>query len=913
MHDNNQVLRRAVRLAVGAAVVAPIVATQSPQAMAAVTGEYEVLGSHIPQTTLEGPSPVIVIDRAQLDKSGFSTVADILEKLPINGGTSLDEGFTNSFAPGTSSLDLRGLGRTATLVLLNGRRVANYGFAQNITESFVDLDSIPLAAVEQVQILKDGASAIYGADAVAGVVNIILRRNYEGAELSLNYGDTQDGGGAETSFSAVTGKNFGKTNATFVFDYFQRDKLYLSQRDFSRSSNHDKDAVYPGKIPTSTPDGFQFSSFYGNPGTAFTSNGFEPDPACGKVIPPSTYGPTGDTGSQGEIRPNVPGLGVCRFDYSVYITAVPKTERYGTYLQLEHEFTPNVRGWIEAGYQDNTSNQDSAPTPLVGGVATGTHIVPASNPSNPFGEDVYLFMRLTDAGPRLTEVRSKTTRVVAGLQGVFGQYDWETAYSYNKNDSYNDSSNYMSSAKIQQALNDGSLLVFGGVTNSPDVINGLYIDTYRDGQSKLEIWDGKITGPAWGWSLPGGPVNFAVGAEFRTEDAEDRPDPFTLNNDVEASGGTQSQGSRDVYAGYVEVQLPVTNDLEVQLAGRYEKTKSSSDLFPGSDADFSSTDPKIAFKYTLSDKVILRGSYSTAFRAPSLAENYLGNSVSFFNLTDTERCNITGLDQDCGGSQYQATFGGNPELDPEEADVYNVGLALQPNDELSIVVDYWSYDHTNLITSDTQYTLTTFGSDPSRVQRNAPTAADIAAYGPNIPGFVTNINDTFFNLARQRARGLDLDVRYETDTWYWGVSATRPTEFKRASFETDPLESILGTRSGDYPYPKLKARLWAGYNWADWIGEVSFRYESSVEDSTTDPNGDIAYIPALQEIDAFVRYDGLKNLSLTFGCTNCTNEPPPFTYDEFEGYQVGYSDPRGAFWYLRAKYDLGSAVRSRGK
>jgi outer membrane receptor protein involved in Fe transport len=913
MNNENQILRRAVRLAVGAAVVAPIVATQSPQAVAAVTGEFEVLGTHIPRTTLEGPSPVIVIDRAQLDKSGFNTVADILERLPINSGTTLDEGFTNSFAPGTSSLDLRGLGRTATLVLLNGRRVANYGFAQNITETFVDLNSIPLAAVEQIQILKDGASAIYGADAVAGVVNIILRRNYEGAEMALSYGDTQDGGGAETAFSFVSGKSFGKTNATFVFDYFKRDPLYLSERDFSRSANHDKDAVYPGMIPTSTPDGFQFSSFFGNPGTAFTSAGFVPDPACGLVQPPSTFGPTGDSGSQGEIRPNEPGFGICRYDYAVHISASPETERYGFYGQLEHEFTPNLKGWMELGYQDNNSFQEAAPTPVVGGVATGTHTVPASNPSNPFGEDVYLFYRLTDAGPRTNDVTSETTRFVGGLQGVVGQYDWEAAYLYTKNDNEDNQGNYMSSARIQQALNDGSLLVFGGATNDPAVINSLYIDTFRLSESELQIWDGKISGPAWGWSLPGGPVNFALGAEIRTEEAKDTPDSFTLNNDVEASGGTQSQGERDVFATYVEFQLPVTDRLELQLAGRYESTETASELFPDSKGDFSSTDPKLALRYQVNDQVVFRGSYSTAFRAPSLAESFLGNSVSFQNLTDTERCNITGLDQDCGGSQYQVTFGGNPDLVPEEADVYNFGLAFQPNDELSLVVDYWSYDHTGLITNDTQFTLTEFGRDQTRVQRKAPTAAEVALFGPDIPGDVTNINDSFFNLSRQRARGVDLDVRYDTDTWYWGMAAQRTTEFKQATFEEDPLESVLGIRAGDYSRPEWISNTWFGYTWADWTGEIMFRYKSSVEDSTTDPDDNVAFIPALKEFDAFIRYDGLKNMSVTFGCTNCSNEPPPFTYDEFEGYAVGYSDPRGAFWYLRLKYDLGSAMRARAR
>jgi len=181
MNSENVVLRTAVRAAIGAAFIAPLVVTPA----FAVTGVTDVTGTHIKRTDIEGPSPIVVLDRETLEGSGFATVADILKDIPYNGGNSLNEGFTNSFAPGAAGIDLRGLGQNRTLVLLNGRRVAGYGFAQNLTESFVDINSIPISAVERIDILKDGASAIYGADAVAGVVNVILRKNYQGAEIQL--------------------------------------------------------------------------------------------------------------------------------------------------------------------------------------------------------------------------------------------------------------------------------------------------------------------------------------------------------------------------------------------------------------------------------------------------------------------------------------------------------------------------------------------------------------------------------------------------------------------------------------------------------------------------------------------------------------------------------------------------------
>jgi len=885
MKNENQTLRRAVHLALGAAVMAPLVADQG--VAYAASGTIETVGSRIGRSSIEGPNPVVLIERADIERTGLNTVADVLKRMPINGGNSLDETFTNSFAPGAASIDLRGLGRNRTLVLLNGRRVANYGFAQNITEGFVDVNSIPLAAVERIEVLKDGASAIYGADAVAGVVNIVMRKNYEGVEVNAGYGDSQDGGAAETNLSMVAGKNFGKATATFVLDYFHRDDLLLADRKFSESADHGR---------TRNGDGFNFNSSYGNPGSALGSFGFQPDPACGSQ-PPSTFGPTGLPGTYGQVRG-----GRCRFDYNVFITAIPEVERLGSYLQSEIQLSPTTTGWIELGYQDNDNKAQAAPTPV-----TSTPIVAANNPYNPFGEDVYWFYRLTDAGPRKSDVKSKTYRFLGGLKGSAGQYDWETAYLYTKNKTTDYQKNYLSSAAIAAGINDYSLIPFGGVTQSPAAINKLYINTDRKSESELWLVDGKITGPAWGWKMPGGPVNFALGAEFRHEKGTDTPDIYTLNNDVEASGGTASQGERDVKSVYGELQLPVTENLEVLAALRYEDSSSKSDTFT-SKGNFSSTDPKVSFRYMVNDALSFRGSWGTAFRAPSLVEQFLGNTVSFVNATDTVRCNVTGSDQDCGTSQYQETFGGNPDLKPEEAESWNLGMVMQFTPKLSGTVDWWRIDHKDLISSDVQNLLDTKGNDPAYVQRRPATPADMAA---GIPGEITNINDAFFNLSKQKVSGLDVDVRYDSDTWYYGVAATRWLKFDRASLSTDPLESVLGTRAGDVSYPEWRANAWVGRRWTDWEGEVGFRWESQVLDSTTDPQGNDHFIDALKVFDAQLSYTGFKNMKITVGCDNCSNEDPPFSYDEIEGFEVGRANPRGAFWYGRVSFDLGAAMAKR--
>ncbi|HBE93059.1 MAG TPA: hypothetical protein DDW55_11220 [Gammaproteobacteria bacterium] len=882
MNNDNPVLRKAVRVAVGAAFIAPIVATQP--SMAQVTGETYVTGTHIKRTDIEGPSPIISLDREVLEGSGFNTVADILHDLPAMGGNALNEGFTNSFAPGASGLDLRGLGGNATLVLLNGRRTSNYGFAQNITASFVDINSIPIAAVERIDILKDGASAIYGADAVAGVVNIILRKNFEGAEIGLGYGDTQDGGAEEGTFSLVAGKDFGKTNATFILDFFDRGMMYLTERDFSQTADQTANPA--------TPEGFSFTSSFGNPGSAIlleSTGDLVPDPACG-VQPPSTFGPTGAPGTTGEVRG-----GRCRFDYSAFITAIPETRRAGFIMDLEHEFTPSMTGFLELGYQSNSTYQEAAPTPLVTASSFeffGDYpVVPGSHPNNPYGEDVALFYRATDAGPRTQDISSDTSRFLAGLRGSASVYDWEVGLLYSQNKTDQDEENYLGGAQVQNALNNGTFNPFGGATNDPAVINSLKIDTWRKSKSELTMFDATITGPIGGWELGGGAVSFAAGYEYRDEKATDTPDPYTQANDVVASGGTSSDGSRTVNAVYGELATPFTDNIEMQWALRGED----------SDVYGSHWDPKVGIRWQPTGGQLYRASVGTAYRAPSLVETNLGNTTSFVNASDTVRCDVTGADQDCGGAQYQQNFAGNPDLEPEEADFFNIGAVWQPTESVSGGIDYWYYKHDNLITNDTQAVLDNEGTNPEIVVRNPPTAQDNAL---GIPGEINHINDSFFNLAEQETYGLDFDAKYDAGNWDIGFLATRVLEFKRKATPDDEFEDVLGTRDGDVPYPEWKAVGFVNAEMGDWFGNIRLNYRDSYLDSTTDPDDNDVDIPSWTTVDLQVNYSGFRNQTWTVGGSNIFNEAPPFTYDEFEGYEVGIHNPRGAFWYLRFKYNM---------
>jgi len=669
----------------------------------------------------------------------------------------------------------------------------------------------------------------------------------------------------------VAGKTFDKTNATFVFDYFDRGMMYLADRDFSATNDF------------RPRGGFNFASAFGNPGSAIRlDNGAAvADPACGKVQPPSTFGPTGESGASG-LRAD----GLCGFDYNKFITAIPETTRAGGILNLETEFSPTLTGFLELGYQDNQTYQEAAPTPV-----TSFPFVPAGHPNNPYGSDIVLLYRLTDAGGRTQDVSSQTGRALAGLKGTVGVHDWEVGLLWTENKTKQEEDNYMSSARIQDALINGTLNPFGGATNSASVINSLYIDTFRDSKSEMYLADAKITGPVGDIELAGGPLNYAVGLEYRKEKASDTPDEFTLNNDVEASGGTASDGQRKVSSAYVEFSMPFHDDVEVQFALRGED----------SDQYGSSVDPKVAARWQAMDNLVLRASGGTAYRAPSLVETNLGGSVSFVNASDTERCQVTGADADCGASQYQQNFAGNPDLDPETAKFYNIGTAWQATDQLDFGLDYWYYDHEDLISNDVQALLDNEGLNPAYVVRRPQTAQDIAL---GIPGQINYINDSFFNLARQKTYGFDLDGKYDAGPWEIGAAASRVLSFKRQANDDAELEELIGTRSGDVGYPKWKAVAWFAAEYGNWFGNIRMNYRDSYEDSTDTPEGEPHTIDSWTTFDAQINYTGFKNLTLTFGGSNITNEDPPWTMDEIEGYEVGVANPRGAFWYGRLKYNL---------
>lgn len=804
--------------------------------------KVEVTGSHIKRVDIEGPSPVLVIDREDIDRSGAANLSDLLRNLNSNSGPSFDDKFTNSFAPGSSGVSLRGLGQNATLVLLNGRRVANYGFAQNITQASVDLNSIPLGAVERVEILKDGASAIYGSDAIAGVINIILKKDYQGQEATISYGATDKGDGKETTFNFITGVNNATTNLTFNLDYFDRGEIWLRDREFSKSADHTDQG--------GAGNGFDFRSS-ANPIANVKD-------ATGAYI-------------------DVNGV----FDFNPYITMSPATKRTGGLISFNHEFNRRVSMYSQVGFTQNITDAQAAPTPLFGDF--DDVLISSTQLYNTYGQDVYVRWRMLELGPRESHIETDTSRVMTGFTGrLTGSWDWDAAVTYSRSKTVDSGSNYVNRLALINAIDNDLINPFGTTANDPDVLESIKATTSRTGISTLTAVDNKYSGELF--DLPSGPVSIAVGWEYRRETLSDTPDKLSQEGQIIGSGGTSSNGDRDLLAEHVEFGIPVFDSLELQLALRHEDY-----------SDFgTTTNPKIGARFQPTRNLMFRASYGTGFRAPSLPELYLGDSTSYVFVNDKKRCTLPGAPAACANTQYETIFKGNADLNPEESKSFYLGTVWEPIRRLSLGLDLWRYEHNDRIDApDEQYIVDHESQFPGAVVRGTPAFA-------GDPGEILYINNQYVNLSEQETQGVDVSFKYGLKLPGGGAltlseTATYVDEFKRRQVPEAALEELVGT----YQYPRVRSTTQLSWQQSIYMVALTGNYIGEYDDYYTNGNTDV-----VETVDAFITAD-LQFSADTFlgkfttGIDNVFDKEPPFANSETEGYDFATHDPRGRFIYGR--------------
>jgi len=835
---------------IAAASPDPVAPTAPVAGTEATTDRVFVTGSAIPTAQEVGPNPVLTADREMIAKSGERTVEQFLRNLPVANANSIPLSNNNNgsdTAIGAAGVALRAFDARATLVLIDGRRVAPYPIT-NSGIAFVDLFSIPRDAIESVEVLKDGASTTYGADAVAGVVNIKLRKNYRGAEVNVEYGNTTEEDSSEYAASLVFGVGNDKTNLTGVLNYYHRNSIASRDRSYSNpppflSSNASPynlqltNAAVAEAGGTATTSGLQFA------GAPSGTDGLAPASAY-------LYSDTARIRSAAGILPG--------FNFNEFSLSFPESERYGAYLSASHKILGDHLVLYADGYYQNvkTHQELAAPatgnfqttglttvaipprvanpagtTPFGGPTYADTGVTPgAFNPFNPFNQIISggSRARLAEFGNRLFDNETDAFLGTVGFRGdkLFnGTWGYDTAFRYSQVKNLS-TGQQVSISRFNRIVNQadpifdptsseyiGTTVAFNpfGDFRVPIPANQATVDFARIFPkdfdiSKIATLDGSVYTTAL-FNLPAGGVGFAFGGQFRRESLEEDPDELNLIGDVAGNSPLPAaRGGRKSFAFYTETSIPIFGPenaipgfhaLDFTASGRYEEFRNN---------DTNVMVPKFGIRWQpLDDSLTLRATWGKGFRQPALEELY-GSPASSIEGT---------IDPLTGTAEPETTTlsNSNPNLQPEDSRSISAGFVYTPKfaPGLTVSLDLWDIERTGVV--------------------NVPTAQQVLereANGALLPGEVVDrgadgqidrIVRADQNAGFEKARGFDLGILYQRETQWgtftWLAQATFVDEFLFQETEVDPIRNLMRRPTDEFASDEGYYQ-WKGDSRFDW-------------------------------------------------------------------------------------------------
>jgi iron complex outermembrane receptor protein len=746
--------------------------------------KVEIVGSSLKRVDGEGPVPVSIYTRSDIEARGAARLGDFLLALPFAGAGGSDDRST-LFSPGlegTAALSLRGLGAGATLVLLNGRRLAAYGLAlfDSNDETFVDLNSLPLAAVERVEILRDGASAIYGADAIGGVVNIVLRRDFSGAEATARIGQSARGDARRAYASASFGAGdlaADRYNAFVTLDAQRQDALPLTARAFSRSADQRRRGGFDGRFATSSP-----------PTIILLPDG---NPFAAADCPPERL--------VSEL-PGAAGASLCVFDANRYNPLLPQIERIGALAAGSFTPTADLQLVVELAANRLVANKRLSPSPVL-------TIVPRDAATNPFGQDALVLWRAVDAGARLGETTIDFRRALAGAQGTWRRWEWDLAAGSTTIATAAQGRNHLRLGAVLDAVDSGALNPFAA-RNDPAVLAAAkvsYTDRYA-GRSRFV--QAKATTELT--PLAHGPLALAIGAERRRESFATALDPLSLAGEINGVTQADASAQRGVGALFAELNWPVAARVEVQLAARHDRY-----------SDFGSrTSPKIALRWQPTKALLVRASSGRGFLPPTLPQLNRPRTAGE-GVTDPVRCQATGEFADCFGGRGIYSQQGNPDLGAERSRQHNVGIVFEPMTGWSASLDLWRIAHLGKIVFGGEYILRNEAAFPGRVIRGPALPDD----PPGVPGPIVEFLDTYINVAQRDARGADLELTGRIAGVSGGALTLGATVsyLDRFAERVTPLDATSHSAGGD-GRPRLRANASAEWRRGPWQLGAAARY-----------------------------------------------------------------------------------------
>ncbi|MBB5605950.1 MULTISPECIES: TonB-dependent receptor [unclassified Janthinobacterium] len=845
----------AISLAIAAAF--PVLA-HAQEEMARVN----VTGSNIRVSEKEGASAVQVITAKEMKASGKTSIADVLRSISANSGNSYNEQFTGSFSAGTAGLSLRGIGQKNTLILVNGKRVASYATAQNLQETFVDLNSLPMAAVQRIEVLKDGASSIYGSDAVAGVVNIILYQEFTGTELTVQGGSSTEGTGQHEK-SAALQTGFGKLqedgySVVFSVDAQQRDKLQQSDVAWMRDSdyrNQQRGAL--AWVPTNYA-------------------GSDPTKVLG--------GPSGPLQwvNYGDITPGKTGQ-VLAYNPAPYKTLIPGIQRIHSSLRTTIKVNEDTEAYVDLLYSYSRADQTFS-APLTVNNATrawnnGTQsldtinvALPVGNPYNPGSTPLPFTATLFDLGPRMKQDKVTFYRTLAGLKGTKAGWDWDASVGHSSSKLEETVQNFVNRYAFQTVLANGSYNFFDTAQNSEAVRNSLRLSTLRPAVSTLDTLDFSASRELW--QLPAGPLGFAAGAQWRREKMDSQTSTAVLSGTELRPAINIIDGSRDVSALFAEFNVPVVKDLSLNLASRADHYSDFGNAFS----------PKASARYQAAPWLLLRGTLSRAFRAPSLPEITNSTAVSYGSVIDAK--DPVTPTQLRGVTVITAA---NPALRPERSKNLNLGLVISPTASSSIGIDYYRIKQDGVI--GTESSVTTLANEaiaPQKITRDSA-------------GRITTLYRQYRNQGQREVSGIDLDLRQRFTSADWGKltlagQLSRVLRFAEPLSDGAPLTDGAGTNYFG-SIPKWRGVSSATWEQGKWSSTLTWTYVGSYAQSTHLDES----VAAFSTFDVSTSWQVTPAASVSFIVQNLADKRAPWDYSA-TGFDYTQADPRGRFASLKLNY-----------
>jgi len=875
----------------------------------------EITGSSIKRIEGEAALPVEIIKREDIDKSGVTTAAELLQKISSNVGGLTDGTSVSDVMGGQrgfNGANLRGLGVSSTLVLLNGRRLAN--FASPGDNSGVDLNNIPAGAIQRVEVLKDGASAIYGTDAMGGVINFITRKDYRGGDASVYALRTDEGGGGKRSASLSGGFGDLGTDRYNVFgalDVQKTDRLASSQRKFmqeyslpDRLSPQLSSYSFPANVDLTSAQlaTLNQSSYLKGSGPGGT---WAPSP--GRRV---NFGKDSCVdGSPNVVRPLGPGgTEGCSFNYMGDSEVYPDAKKRSFIGRATFQVTEADQVFAEVLLSKAETSYAASPATSgsINGASTGIYLPADLQTKTGITTPVNFRFRLSDAGRRTSEVTSKASRFVLGATGKVGDWEYDTAYNHSQNKATDlDVDGWVSRSKMLAGMASGQYNPFVPATDDSGrkFMDSIKIrDAARMSKGTSDSVDAKLARPVM--ALGGGDAVLALGAELRREKTEFSATEALRTNDVQGDRASSDElladtsNSRDIAAFYAEINAPFSKEWEGQFAIRHDRYKGVHDpLTNVTTPKLTTTNPKIAVSYRPNKEVLARASYGTGFRAPSIAELFLpvrsGTTASF--VKDPVSGEIAQFDLD----RY-----GNPQLKPEKSKQFSAGLVLQPNNNWNGSLDYWIIRKTDIISEIGEQTVfdnPIYYNDPNIVVRDED-------------GVVSFLQFKKENRGKLNTSGLDIELNWRGDASAMGrfsasLNGTLITKYKFQSDPNSPMTNGLGVFRDDKAVQRWRHKLNIDWTQGPISATLGHTFFSSYRDQNipglADPGWNDRDVKAYSLWDLTGSYSFNKNLKLRAGVINMFDTPPPFTNQSryFEvTWDPTYADPRGRSFFANLQY-----------